>query len=329
MLQIAHSLIGFVILFLLTGCGVSTEPFQEPVVLEITPGASSIQIAEQLTSHGVISSKWPFLILRVLNNKTNLQAGEYVFEQQTSASQAFKVISEGHVLLHPITIREGLNRFDFAETLATNGLANRDKVLDLISDPTLGRDIIPQATSLEGFLFPETYLLAKYSTAEDLIQSMLNRFRLVLQEATEQRTVEIDPWEALILASMIEKEAVDEEEAKLVASVFHNRINKKIRMQCDPTIIYGLLLENRFRGKIYLSDLKDPHPYNTYIHSGLPPGPITNPGKASLFAAFAPAETDYLFFVAKPAPERGHQFSKSNREHNRGVQKLRQSKRSK
>ena len=308
--------------------GQPADPFPEPIVVEIERGASSRRIGEALKASGVISSWWLFLWERAWNRSATLMAGEYMFERPVSAAEAFAILAEGKVLLYPLTIPEGLNRFQTADLIAAAGLAEQEEALALTADPGPVKDLLPRAESLEGVLFPETYSLAKGATAGDLLEVMIASFGEALDEARAQRTVEIEDWEALIIASMIEKEAAEQTERGLVSSVFHNRIRRGMLMQCDPTIIYGLLLENRYRGKIYLSDLKDPHPYNTYIHKGLPPGPIASPGLESLKAAFAPSESEFLFFVAAPGVRQGHVFSAELRDHNRAVRELRQYERS-
>lgn len=309
--------------------GPPADPFPEPIVIEIERGASSRLIGEQLKAAGVINSWWLFLWERAWNLNATLMAGEYMFERPVSTAEAFAILAKGKVLLYPLTIPEGLNRFQTADVIAAAGLAAREEAVALTADPGSVNDLLPRAETLEGVLFPETYSLGKAATAEDLLEAMVAGFGEALDEARAQRTVEIEDWEAVIIASMIEKEAAGQTERGLVSSVFHNRIRRGMLMQCDPTIIYGLLLENRYRGKVYLSDLKDPHPYNTYIHKGLPPGPIASPGLESLKAAFAPSESDFLFFVAAPGVRQGHVFSAKLRDHNRAVRELRQYERSK
>ena len=304
------------------------DAFEEPVVVEIGRGLSSMEIAEMLEASGVIASKWGFLWERLWDRSATLMAGEYGFEGPLSAAEAFEKLASGRVILSPLTIPEGLNRFEIAEIVAAEGLSTKEEFIALTEDPGLAKDILPEAKTLEGLLFPETYSLAKTSTVHDLLEAMLAGFRDALATARSQRTAEISDWDALVLASMIEKETEQPDERGLVSSVFHNRLQRGMLMQCDPTIIYGLVLDGRYRGKIYLSDLSDPHAYNTYVHDGLPPGPIANPGLMSLNSAFAPDESDYLFFCAKPGHGQGHAFSTRLRDHNLAVQALRRYERS-
>ena len=317
-------------LALLASCGSHepVEPFPEPVIVEIVRGASSDQIADLLESHGVIKSKWAFLWKRIWNRETKLMAGEYIFRRPVEASEAFELLAAGRVRLYPITIPEGLNRFEIAALVSKSGLVSGVDFLHLTADPAPVKDLLAEAETLEGCLFPETYSLARTSTAKDLVGAMIAQFRKALQRAHSQRTEDIDLWKGVVLASMIEKETGLGAERGLVSSVFHNRMRLGMLMQCDPTIIYGLVLEDRYRGRIYTSDLSDPHPYNTYVHGGLPPGPIASPGRRSIQAAFAPSESDYLYFVAKPGDQTGHVFSKTLRSHNRAVRELRRSRRS-
>jgi UPF0755 protein len=311
-----------------TGREGPAEGFDEPVVVEIGRGMTSMEIAEALQEQGVIASKWDFLWERLWARSATLMAGEYRFERPVSAAEAFEQLAAGRVILYPLTIPEGLNRFEIAKIVAAGGWGTEEEFLALTADPKLAKDILPNAQTLEGLLFPETYNLAKTSSAHDLLGAMLAGFRNALAAARSQRTAEISDWDALVLGSMIEKETERADERGLVSSVFHNRLQRGMLLQCDPTIIYGLVLDGRYRGKIYRSDLSDPHAYNTYVHGGLPPGPITNPGALSLNAAFAPEESDYLFFCAKPGHMQGHTFSTRLRDHNRAVQELRRHQRS-
>lgn len=304
-------------------CAAPEETFEEPVMVEIGRGLSSVEIAESLQAAGIIASKWGFLWERFWDRSATLMAGEYEFERQVTAAEAFEKLAAGRVILYPLTIPEGLNRFEIAEIVAAEGWSSKEEFLALTADPGPVKDILPDAETLEGVLFPETYNLAKTSTVHDLLAAMLGEFRDALTDARSQGTAEISDWDALVLASMIEKETERAEERGLVSSVFHNRMRRGMLMQCDPTIIYGLVLDGRYRGRIYRSDLSDPHAYNTYVHDGLPPGPITNPGAMSLDSAFAPEESDYLFFCAKPGHLQGHTFSTRLRDHNRAVQELR------
>ena len=304
------------------------KPFDQAAIVHVERGSSSRQIAQQLESAGVIDSQWRFLWVRAWNQDRTLMAGEYRFEHPVRAEEAFAMLAEGKVILYPITIPEGLNRLEITDLVTESGLVDGQEFLELTANPEPVKELFPGAETLEGCLFPETYNLARTSVAKDLVDAMIANFTAALEEARSQKTADIADWDALILASMIEKEAGDIKERGLVSSVFHNRIRRGMLMQSDPTIIYGLVLEDRYRGRIFRSDLSDPHPYNTYVHEGFPPGPIANPGLQSLRAAFAPDESDFLFFVAKPGINAGHAFSETLRAHNRAVRDLRKFERS-
>jgi UPF0755 protein len=200
------------------------------------------------------------------------------------------------------------------------GMGSRAAFRAAASDPAPIRDLDPEASSLEGYLFPSTYRLSRKTTPAQICRMMTDQFRAVWKklDATGNK-----PRAIVTLASLVEKETGVGEERPIVAAVYKNRLERGIKLECDPTTIYAALLQNRYRGKIYRSDLDSEHPYNTYRHEGLPPGPIANPGEASLRAALMPSNTDYLFFVARPDGSGGHNFSVTMREHSRAVAEYR------
>jgi len=213
-----------------------------------------------------------------------------------------------------LVIPEGFNMFDIAGAIEQAGLGKRDEFLKVArADTALIHDLDPQATSLEGYLFPDTYRLTRTQTLHDIAAAMVHRFRQAAQNAGLTK----DFHTTVTMASIVEKETGAPEERPEVASVFYNRLNRHMVLATDPTVIYAALLNNRYRGTIYRSDLQYDSPYNTYRNQGLPPGPICNPGRASLQAALHPASTDYLFFVSD---NRGHHnFSRTEAEHARNV----------
>jgi len=302
--------------------------FDEPLFLDIERGVPTAELAERLEKAGVIRSKHLFLAIRAVRRQVILMAGEYRFSEEATPWQVFDTFAKGRVFLRRLTIPEGLTRFETAELIAKSGYDPDGKFLALTEDPSPVRDLFPQAKTLEGFLFPETYSLPREADAEVLRDAMLAAFRKNFAEAGKGKTTPLEPFAVATLASMIEKETGVGGERDQVSAVFHNRLKRRMLMQCDPTIVYGLILEGRYRGKIYESDLPDPHPYNTYVHAGLPPGPIASPGRASLEAAFRPAESAYLYFVAASATGRGHVFSKTLTEHNKAVAAYRRSEKS-
>ncbi len=305
-----------------------TSPYKGhdgPVVMMIEPGTSSRTIGAKLEAEGVVRSRWLFLAARAVNRNSKLFAGEYRFEQPMSVWQVYDQIASGKVLQHAFTVREGLSRFEIASLLESGGFTTRDAFLAESDKTDRIRDLAPEARNLEGFLYPETYQATRPFSAAQLVDMMVARFRSVFEELSRGRSPKLTPYELVTLASMIEKETGVGGERKLVASVFYNRLDKRMLLQCDPTVIYGLVLEDRYQGRLTRDDLAVPHGYNTYVHTGLPPGPIANPGRASLEAAFDPADTNYLYFVAQAHGE-GHVFSESLQAHNRAVGAYRRSR---
>jgi UPF0755 protein len=293
--------------------------YSDPVVVYIEPKTRSSAIAEDLEARGVIQSRWLFLAARALRLNETLMAGEYRFEQPLSVWGVFDAIAEGRVYYHPFTIPEGYNRFEIAGVLDEMGFARREEFLKACKQTSLIHDLLPEATNLEGFLFPDTYYIAYPFVADKIAAMMVQRFREVLQEVSAGSTSPLTAGETVILASLIEKETSIPAERPLVSSVFHNRLEKGMLLQCDPTVIYGLVLAKRYQGELLRGHLEQDHPYNTYVRPGLPPGPIANPGRASLQAAFHPAETDLLFFVAQAKGVGRHVFNETAQGHNRAV----------
>lgn len=309
--------------WLVAGMRAPGARFESPVVVEIPRGASSRQMARLLEENGVIRSATHFMVLRAWRSKDVLQAGEYQFQQPLSVWDAFDKLASGLVMLHPLTAPEGLTRFDIAKLVGQAGFGTEQEFLALTEDPAPIRDLFPKAASLEGCLYPETYRFPRSATSREVLDAMLGAFRAAFEKARAGSDTKLEPYEALTLASLIEKETGVDAERPLVSSVYYNRMRLGMLLQCDPTIIYGLLLEGRYRGRIYESDIRNPHAYNTYVHAGLPPGPIANPGLESLQAAYHPADSDYLYFVAQAAGKPSHVFSKSLQAHNQAVAQYR------
>jgi len=301
------------------GMSAPREGLEEPVVVEIPRGATSREMAAMLEDAGVIRSARHFMLARAWRSRDVLQAGEYEFRRPLSIWDAFDKLVRGEVMLHAVTVPEGLTRFEVAEVVAEAGFGSAERFVALTADPAPVRDLFPDAESLEGCLYPETYRFPRSAGPEGVLEAMLRAFREAFEDAAKGSESRLEPYEVLTLASLIEKETGVEGERRLVSSVYYNRIRLGMLLQCDPTIIYGLILERRYRGKIYESDIRDPHDYNTYVHPGLPPGPIANPGLASIRAGFHPADSDYLYFVAEAAGKPSHVFSKNLRAHNEAV----------
>jgi peptidoglycan lytic transglycosylase G len=296
--------------------------FQTQTFVEIERGTSSKAIAEQLEAAGVVRSRWAFLLVRAFHPRAHLQAGEYRFGSPQTVFQVFDKIRRGDIFYEEITIPEGSNIFDIAELLRNSDTVKPESFLEAAADPQSIRDLDNAAPGLEGYLFPSTYRVTHKTTAKQLCRMMTDEFRKEWRAlGGDQRTGQIH--EIVIVASLVEKESAAREERPKIASVFLNRLRLGMPLQCDPTTVYAALLENRYRGTIHRSDLASASPYNTYTHPGLPPGPIANPGSLSLKAALFPAETNLLYFVAKPDASGSHVFSSSLAEHERAVAQYR------
>jgi UPF0755 protein len=295
--------------------------FDKEAFITIPPHTGTREIARTLQNAGVIRSEWQFLLARALNRSANLQAGEYRFDRPLTTLDVFHKIQRGEVFYYELRIPEGSNIFDISEAVSKLGFIKREDFLEVARNPSLVRDLAPDAPTLEGYLFPSTYRLVRHTTAQQLAREMTSQFRKVWKEVGGG-TDGVN--RVVTLASLVEKETAVPDERPEVASVYANRLTAGMKLDCDPTTIYAALLEGRYRGTIYRSDLDNPHPYNTYRNVGLPPGPIANPGVASLKAAVAPQQTDFLYFVAKPDGSGGHVFSRSLEEHNAAVRNYRQ-----
>jgi UPF0755 protein len=301
----------------------------EGVFVDLPHGASSRTVARLLKQNGVIRSALAFEVYARRHPRRRLQAGEYFFDHPISGHDVFWQIADGHIYEQPFTVREGETIFDIAHDLETEKLMASDEFLAVAQNPELIRDIAPHAKTLEGFLFPATYFLPRHPSPTDVASEMVRKFREEWQHIapaeTKHDTTGLEhgrPVTSVVtLASLVERETPKPEERPLVAGAFENRLRKNIPLQCDPTVIYALQDAGQYKGTLTGADLHFPSPYNTYAHPGLPPGPIGNPGEASLRAALEPAKTDYLYFVANT--QGGHFFAATLVEHNRNVTKYR------
>ena len=293
--------------------------FAGETFVDIPARTSSWEIGRLLAQSGVIRWRWQFWLARALKPGVKLHYGEYRFQQPASTWAVFDRLARGDVFYYSLTVPEGANMFDIAAAVEQLGLMRAEEFLREARDPTLIRDLAPRAPTLEGYLFPDTYRLSRHTTARELCRQMTRRFRQVW--ASLQTNADVH--ETVTLASLIEKETALPHERPLVASVFLNRLRRRMPLECDPTAIYAALLEERYRGVLYRSDLESKQRYNTYQHPGLPPGPIANPGLDAIKAALSPARTDYLYFVALPDGSGAHQFSRDLASHQRAVARYR------
>jgi UPF0755 protein len=314
----------FLVLLLAAGAGAAWlvfEPFgpATETFVEIAPGSSFTRVGRQLESAGIVRSRYAFDLMRWWKHGT-LKAGEYRFDQPAAAFDVYARIARGDVFTKAVTIPEGANLFEIAARLEQAGFgAGQDFLNEAAKQVSLVTDLDPGAVSLEGYLFPDTYHFQRKVTAAQICAAMVKRFHVV---AGQIGLVGLkgNVHRVVTLASLVERETALDSERPLVASVFENRLAKKMPLMTDPSVIYGLELEGRWRGVIHESDLKLNTPYNTYLHAGLPPGPVSNPGLRSLRAAMAPAKTDYLYFVAAGTdPQGGSLFASNAKDHARNV----------
>jgi UPF0755 protein len=293
-----------------------TPPSQRFVLLH--PGYGTRRIARELKNAGVIRSADAFLLWHYFHRQRSLKAGEYLFDKTADARTIHDRLVRGDIYVHTVVIPEGFNMFDIAQAIEDGGLGKAQEfLLAAKSDTSLISDLAPEAKTLEGFLFPNTYEFTRTMSMHDMAAAMVKQFR---QVAT-QVGLTTDVQQTVTMASIIEKETSAPEERPLVASVYYNRLSKKIALQADPSVIYGELLQGTYTGALHHQDIQSDSPYNTYKHPGLPPGPIANPGKTSLEAALHPATSDYYYFVSNGNGH--HNFARSLEEHNRNVAKFR------
>jgi UPF0755 protein len=316
MLAVLAALAGGFAVFRLTA---PYRGFEGETFVDIPRGASTGAIAGMLAEAGVARSRWDFVLARMARRGRKLQAGEYRFERPASALEVFGRIARGDVFYYELVAPEGWNMFDIAASVEKLGLFPADRFLEAARDPAMIRDLDPKAPTLEGYLFPDTYKLSRHTTPEQLCRIMTARFRAVWRDLRPPTGAH----ETVTLASMVEKEGKAEAERPRIAAVFENRLRIGMKLDCDPTTIYAALLDERYRGTIHKSDLASGNPYNTYRSAGLPPGPIANPGLASIKAVLSPEPSDALYFVLRPDGSGEHQFSNNIAAHEEATEKYR------
>jgi UPF0755 protein len=318
----------------------------------LRPGYSTRRIAAELKSAGVIRNSLAFVLWRRIHPKQSLKAGEYLFDKPAKALEVHARLVRGDIYVHTVVIPEGYTMFDIAQAVQDAGLGPSQEFLEVAqSEVGLISDLAPDAQSLEGYLFPNTYEFTRTQSMKDIVAAMVKQFRQVAEqigltanlqkadgqtreppnseaqteiENTEIRNNEIrnNVQKTVTMASIIEKETAVPEERPVVASVYYNRLERNIALQADPSVIYAELLDGTYAGALHHSDMRFQSAYNTYTHPGLPPGPIGNPGRTSLEAAMHPAKTDYFYFVSDGNGH--HRFSHTLEEHNQNVARLRQ-----
>ncbi|MDT7041087.1 endolytic transglycosylase MltG [Candidatus Nitronereus thalassa] len=320
------TVVGSVVLLALVG-GLAFLSQLQPVgnpsqrqILEIPQGASLSHVSSLLYQRQLIKSDWAFSWMgRVLGADRNIIPGEYEFHGGMAPADVLNKITKGEVVRYAVTIPEGYSIEQIAGILQAKGLADQDRFIALTKDRDFLSRLNFQVEDLEGYLFPDTYHFTRQMPPESIIQAMVTRFKQSWTEQLQARAAELgmSVHQIMTLASVIEKETGLSQERGLISGVFHNRLRKKIPLQSDPTVIYALA---QFDGDLRKKDLTVDSPYNTYRFRGLPPGPIANPGEASIKAALYPVPTNYLYFVSRN--DGSHQFSATLDEHNIAVKKF-------
>lgn len=325
----------FLIALILTGTfffyqflktGVSSDTTE--VLFDVEPGQTIATVSENLEQQKLIKNKWLFFqYARYVGANARLKKGEYSLNQSMNPDQIIAVITSGRSVARNFTVIEGANIFDIADQVEKSGIGTRDEFLKLVRDQdyittTLnlrkGVDLIPE--SLEGYLYPETYKYTKFDSVKELTTQMVKKFLKVWEEFEPMaKKINWSRHKVVTFASIVEKETGHAEDRPLVSSVFHNRLIKKMKLQTDPTILYGIAVETGVMPKnISKKDILTPTRYNTYTIPGLPPTPISNPGRDAYFVALNPVKTNYLYFVSKNDGTTA--FSESYQSHSKAVQ---------
>ncbi len=296
-----------------------TQTSENSAVVWIKPGQSFSGTVAQLQKAGLVQHPKRFRWLAYLKgDERRIRAGEYVLRSSMSPGAMLDTLVRGETLLHKVVIPEGSTVFEIGQALERAGLVSEEAFFQAASDPGLIKALGIEGHTFEGYLFPETYHFPKGVTAEQIIKKMVADFHLVFTPAWTERAhaMGFTTHQVVTLASIVEKETSKPEERPLIAAVFLNRLKRRIRLESDPTVIYGI---KEFDGNLTRKDLKTMSPYNTYRIKGLPPGPIANPGRASIEAVLYPSEEPYLYFVSKN--DGSHHFSPTLREHNQMVRR--------
>jgi UPF0755 protein len=292
-------------------------------IFVVSQGSSLRDVAQDLENKGLVKSKTLFVLWsRIMGYSKGIKSGEYILSAAMPPMKILEKLRRGLILTHIITIPEGYVREQIAELLQEKGLVDRNVFLSLTEEPSVLKNYRVSGPSLEGYLFPDTYQFARGISPSLIIDAMVKRFWQMVGPFTDRaRETGMSMAKIVTLASIVEKETGRPEERPIIASVFLNRLKRGMRLESDPTVIYGL---ERFDGNLRKKDLVQENPYNTYMIHGLTPGPICSPGLEAIKAVIFPAETDYLYFVSKN--DGSHQFSRTLSEHNRAVERYQKGK---
>ena len=291
--------------------------------VDIAPGTSTLDIGRQLVDAGVVLDQRTFRVALWRSGRDRLlQAGEYRFTEPVSALDVVHTLFRGQVYLRTVTFPEGLTRWEMAELFGQSQFGTTEEFLRASEQAELITDLDPEATSLEGYLFPETYALPRDADADDLVAAMLAQFRRAFDDDLQTLAAErgLTVRQVVTLASLIQRETGLDEERPVVSAVYNNRLGRRMPLQCDPTVIYALQINGLYDGNLTRENLAYDSPYNTYVYPGLPPGPIAAPGAGDLRAALMPADVSYIYFVSRN--DGSHVFADTLREHNRNVREF-------
>jgi peptidoglycan lytic transglycosylase G len=303
--------------------GPAAQPGAEVTIL-FPPGTPTAQIFRRLAEAGVVSdARLAEIYYRLYRARTTLQAGEYRFTRPMPIDEAINRMAHGDVVKYSVVVPEGLTSEETFELFWKQGIGGPKGFEEALRATELLPGLTQGVSDLEGFLFPNTYVVTRSTPARQIVDRMVDEFRrnFTPEERLKARALELTPRQAVTLASIVEKESARPEEGPLVAAVYLNRLRRGMRLQADPTVIYALKRDRKWTGLLHRSDLNYDSPYNTYLYEGLPPGPICNPGLKALRAAVSPAKTDYLYFVADDSG--GHKFSRTFEEHLNAIASVR------
>ncbi len=324
----ARRIIGLVVLLALVAAGAAVSLFyrlQHPgrpavpaarVTVLFPTGTSTKQIFERLEKEGVVhDARLAEIYYRVYRSGTRLQAGEYQFDRPTPMDEIINRMGKGEVVQYPIVVPEGLTEDETFELFWSRGIGGPEAFKQALTETELLPGLTSGVNDLEGFLFPETYLVTRSTSARQIVDRMVAQFRrnFTPELRDKAKAMGFTPRQAVTLASIIEKESAIKSEGPLIAAVYWNRLKKNMRLQADPTVSYALKRDGGWTGMLHRSDYTYQSPYNTYMNDGLPPGPICNPGLSAMKAAVSPAKVDYLYFVADTTG--GHTFTRTYEEH--------------
>ena len=294
----------------------SRPPVGEDVTVYFPFGTKTADIFRRLDTEGVVRPAWlAEAYYRLARSAMSLQAGEYRFSRPTSLSIVISRMAHGDVLKHTIVVPEGLTAEETFELFWSRGISRPEAFRHALVNPQLITSIARGAPDLEGFLFPDTYVVTRSTSARQIVETMLANFRrhFTPEMRARAQAIGISERQAVILASIVQKETSLDREEPIIAGVYWNRLRHRMRLQADPTVTYALKRDGKWTGTLYRSDYGYESPFNTYLVDGLPPGPICNPGFDALRAATAPAATEFLYFVADRTG--GHTFSRTFQEH--------------